>query len=369
MTLMNKETISKRVRAIRRKLQETKADCLIVTKPANVTYATGFTGDDSWAVTTKRTTYLVTDSRYAEQAHGECLGSVIIERPAAMTDAIAKLLRRLKSVNTVAVEDTTSLADFTRLKRASDTRLKSVTGLIETVRSIKDSSEIAAIKAAGSIATQALKNTLRRLKPGITESEFAGMLGLEIRRLGAVSSFDTIVAFGPNASRPHHQSSTTKLRRKDTVLIDFGARYKGYCSDITRCFAMGRPSALYSKAQQAVQQAQAAAIGALKAGVRIDCVDAAARAVIRNSGLPVYGHGTGHGLGLEIHEVPFLKAKECQKLRAGQVITIEPGIYIPGKLGVRIEDDVLITETGCEVLTRKGTDLDMSSASKGRIDI
>jgi Xaa-Pro aminopeptidase len=160
---------------------------------------------------------------------------------------------------------------------------------------------------------------------------------------------------------PHHQPSKRKLKQKDTVLIDFGAKYKGYCSDITRCFVIGRPTHFYQKVYDVVEQAQAAAIKMVKAGVKITAVDSAARDVIDKNDLPVYGHGTGHGLGLEIHESPFLKpeskgkprtAMVQGKLKAGQVITIEPGLYIPGKLGVRIEDDVLVTETGCRILTR-----------------
>ncbi|MHC4542730.1 MAG: M24 family metallopeptidase, partial [Planctomycetota bacterium] len=134
--------------------------------------------------------------------------------------------------------------------------------------------------------------------------------------------------------------------------IDFGARYKGYCSDITRCFTIGGMTALYKRVYDVVEQAQAAAIKAIKAGVKITQVDAAARDVIDKSGLPVYGHGTGHGFGLEIHESPFLKADAKGTLEAGQVITIEPGIYMPGKLGVRVEDDILVTNTGHKILTR-----------------
>jgi len=178
------------------------------------------------------------------------------------------------------------------------------------------------------------------------------MLNFQIRKLGATNSFDTIVAFGPNASRPHHQPGKNKLKQNDTVLIDFGAKYKGYCCDITRCFTVGRLTAFYKKVYNIVEQAQTAATKMVKAGVEIVRVDAAAREVICKNDLPVYGHGTGHGLGLEIHELPYIKAESKGRLKAGQVITIEPGVYIPGRLGVRIEDDILITETGYKILTR-----------------
>jgi Xaa-Pro aminopeptidase len=194
--------------------------------------------------------------------------------------------------------------------------------------------------------------TIRQIKPGMTENELAGLLDFQIRKLGGTNGFDTIVAFGPNASRPHHQPSRKILKRNDTVLIDFGAKYKGYCCDITRCFAVGKSTAFYKGVFDVVEQAQAAAIKMVKADAEIVRIDAAAREVIRKNGLPVYEHGSGHGFGLEIHELPFLKAVTTGRLQAGEVITIEPGVYIPGKLGVRIEDDVLITKTGCKILTR-----------------
>ena len=350
---MNRDVITKRIKAIRRELNKKKIKCLIVTKPANVTYTTGFMGEDSWAAITKGRIYLLTDSRYIEQAQSECPHCTIMERSNSMSELVAKLVKKLKSVRTVTVEKTTSLADFEALKKHVKARFRSVGDVIETVRGSKDNTEIKTIEASASIATRALKQTLRHIKPGVTESELAGMLDFQIRKLGATNSFPTIVAFGPNASRPHHQPSKRKLKQKDTILIDFGAKYKGYCSDITRCFVIGKPAAFYKKVYDVVEQAQAAAIKMIKAGVKMKRVDAAAREVIDKSGLPVYGHGTGHGIGLEIHESPFLKVESKGTLKAGQVITIEPGIYIPGRLGVRIEDDVLVTKTGCKILTHK----------------
>ncbi|MHC4693149.1 MAG: M24 family metallopeptidase [Planctomycetota bacterium] len=348
---MNREIIGKRVRRMRSELNKKKIDCLIVTKPANVTYTTGFMGDDSWAIITKRAVYLMTDSRYTEQAGQECIGCRIVARTNSMAEAVVRLRRKLKSVRSIGIEKSTSLSAFESLKKHVKLRLKAVSDIIETVRRTKDSSEIVAIKASISIAAKALKETLGYIKPGVTESELAGMLDFQIRKLGATNSFDTIVAFGPNASRPHHQPSKRKLKKRDTVLIDFGARYKGYCSDITRSFAVGRPARFFEKVYEAVQQAQEEAIKTIKAGVDMVKVDSAARQAISKCDLPVYEHGTGHGFGLEIHEVPFLKVQSKGKLKAGDVITIEPGVYIPGKLGVRIEDDVLVTDTGCKILT------------------
>jgi len=348
---MNQQITAKRITAIRRELKRNRISCLVLTNSPNVTYATGFMGGDSWAAVTKNRTYLLTDSRYTEQARKESPQCPIIERTGSMAQAVAKLLKRLKSVRTLTVEKSISLADFEMLKKHVKARLRSVAGITEKIRSIKAPVEIAAIRASGSIAAKALQRSLGHINSGVTEIELAGMIDFQLRKSGATNSFETIVAFGPNASRPHHQPGKKKLRQKDTVLIDFGAKYKGYCSDITRCFALGPMTALYRKAFDVVEQAQAAAIKSIKAGVRLTHVDSAARNAIRSSGLPVYGHGTGHGLGLEIHELPFLKPDTKEALKAGQVITIEPGIYIPGKLGIRIEDDVLVTKTGHKILT------------------
>ena len=349
---MNIVVIKKRTRAIRQLLNKKKVNCLILTKPANVTYTTGFSGDDSWAIVTGRAVYLLTDSRYIEQAaelRGHCR---IIQRSGPIAQAAAHLLQKLRSVETAAVEDSTSLGVFKALKRSVKTRLKTAANIVEQLRICKDSGEIAAIRAAANIAARALRQTRRYIKPGLTENELAGMLDFQIRKLRAVNSFDTIVAFGASASRPHHKCGSKKLKKNDTVLIDFGVRYKDYCCDLTRCIAVGRLNAFYKKVYDAVSLAQSVTIKMVKAGVKMQQVDAAARKVIAEHDLPVYGHGTGHGLGLEVHEEPTVSDKAKGRLKAGQVITIEPGVYIPGRLGVRIEDDILVTKTGCEILSR-----------------
>jgi len=328
---MNKDIIRKRIGVIRHELDKKKIRFLLVTKPANITYLTGFLGEDSWAAVAKGRVYLLTDSRYTEQAQKECPSCKIIDRAGPMAEAVANLVKRLKSVRSVAVEDSVSMADYEQLKKTVKARFKT---------------------SAAAISAKALTQTLPHIKPGVAESELAGMLDFQIRKLGARNSFETIVAFGPNGSRPHHQPGRRKLRKKDAVLIDFGAKYNGYCSDITRCYAIGGMTAFYKKVYDVVEQAQAVAIKTIKPGVKLTQVDAAARQVIDKAGLPVYGHGTGHGFGLEIHESPFLKADAKGRLKAGQVLTIEPGIYMPGKLGIRIEDDVLVTETGHKILTR-----------------
>jgi Xaa-Pro aminopeptidase len=186
----------------------------------------------------------------------------------------------------------------------------------------------------------------------MTESDFAGMLDYEMRKRNSVAAFDAIVCFGSNGSRNHHFPGPRKLKKNDTVLVDFGAVYKGYRSDKTRTFAVGKVNKTFAKAYETVAAAQTAAINLIADGVALKDIDTAAREVINATQFPAYGHGTGHGLGLDIHELPFMSHIAKGKLQAGQAITVEPGIYIPGKFGIRIEDDILVTKTGHKILTR-----------------
>lgn len=348
---MNGGDIKKHVEAVRRRMRDNNIGWLLLVRPANVTYTTGFEGSDSWAVVTLRDVYLLTDSRFSEQAQQQCPHCKIIQRNETLGKTAAKLADRSGSVRTITVDRSISLNDFETLKKNTSIRIVTSENIVESVRSIKDSYEIAAIRRAGRIANKALKQILKYLKPGVTENELAGILDLQIRRLGSINSFNTIVAFGANASRPHHRPGSRKLKKNDTVLIDFGARYKGYCCDITRCFAIGRPSALYKKVYEAVKNAQSAAIKMIKSGADICEIDAAARKTIAECGLPVYGHGTGHGIGLEVHELPSVASGGNRgKLESGNIVTIEPAVYMPGRLGVRIEDDILVTKNGCKIL-------------------
>jgi len=350
---MNPESGRQRVRTVRAQLREKGLDRLVFTKPENVTYLTGFDGADSWSLVTKTCLYLLSDSRYIEQAEMECVGTTILQRAGKdpIAEACGRFLQKFKSLKTLGVEASISVGMYETLKKNAEVSLKPVAGIAEKPRGINDLDETAAILAAAAISARAFSEILQQIRPGITENELAGALDFEMRKLGAENAFETIVAFGPNGSRPHHHPTQRKLKPRDAVLIDFGARYEGYCSDITRSFAFGAPTSAYRAAYAVVEKAQAAAIAAARAGVDMVEVDAAARAVIRDSGLPVDGHGTGHGIGLEIHENPFLKENAQGKLQVGQILTIEPGVYIPDKLGIRIEDDILVTETGCEVIT------------------
>jgi len=348
---MSIEALKKRIKKVRRRLADKGLNGLVVTAEPNVKYITGFSGADSWAVITHNSIYLVTDSRYSEQAKKQCQLCRIILRTESMTEAVGEILKKLKSAKTIAVEGTCSISLYRKLKKDTGAKLKAATGIIEELRSIKDTNEAASIKKAASAASESLAEFLGSLKPGITENEAAGRLDFQLRRAGVVNSFDTIVAFGPNAANPHHIPSRKKLKTSDTILIDFGARYKNYCSDITRCFTLGRVSRFYKKVYDVVLHAQSAAIELIRDGAQITDIDAAAREVIKSHDLPVYEHGTGHGLGLEVHELPVVSNKSKGKLKAGQIITIEPGVYLPGRFGIRIEDDILVTKTGCTILS------------------
>ncbi|MCH8193576.1 MAG: aminopeptidase P family protein [Planctomycetes bacterium] len=350
---MNKEVINRRIQDIRSEARRKKVGVLLLTHPANVTYATGFQGEDSWAVIGRRQVTLLTDCRYSEQAAQECPACRIRERQGSMPQLLAAVLGKAGSPATLAVEDSISVANLKRIAKQWKRRIKSASGLVEGVRQCKEKEEIRKIKKAIKIAAQALEQTLPHIKPGIRETALAGFLDYQIRLLGGSNSFATIVAFGANGSRPHHRPGNRTLKSRDSLLIDFGARYQGYCSDMTRCFSVGKPTQLFQKAYDTVQKAQEAALRSIAAGVRLAEVDDAARGLIRTSGMPVYGHGTGHGIGLDIHEAPFLGPDGEATLKTHQVITIEPGIYIPGKLGIRLEEDVQVLENGRKILTRK----------------
>ena len=348
---MDPAIIKLRTKNIKLALKQKNIDSLILTRESNITYLTGFTGQDSWAIITPRTTYLITDSRYAQLAQKQCPHAKIIIRKQSLPIAAANIIKRLKTARIITAESTIDLAAYQAIKKAANIKLKSSANIAESLRTIKDTHEINLIKKAAQIAAKALEKTLACIQPSITEFGLAALLDFHIRQLNAKNSFDTIVAFGSNASCPHHQPTNRKLKTNDTILIDFGAKYNGYCSDITRCFAIGKTSHLFKKVYQTVLNAQKAAISAVKQGVPVKAVDSAAREVIENSGLPLYGHGTGHGIGLDIHEAPLVSSRSNQILAPGMVITIEPAVYIPKKLGIRIEDDILVTENGCEVLS------------------
>ncbi len=353
---MDTKLIRRRIAAISRKLRKDSFDAILLTSKANVTYTTGFLGDDSWALVAGSKVWLITDSRYIEDAQQQCQSCDIINRTAGLVDEVVKLAANLKKVKRLACDSSIGACEFELLKkklsRVAKVKLSLASESIIQTRIVKDSYEVDEIKRAAKISKKAINRAIDELRIGITESELAGNIEYQMRKLGCCASFDTVVAFGANASKPHHRASMRKLKKNDTILIDYGARRNGYCSDMTRCFAVGNVSAEYLSAYKAVMLAQRAAISKVRAGVRACDVDAAAREEIEKANFPQYGHGTGHGLGLEVHESPVVSARNNKKLKVGEIITIEPGIYIPGKFGIRIEDDILVTKDGAVILTR-----------------
>jgi len=265
----NRKYIKTRVKAVRRQLRQKNLDCLIVTSPQNVRYLTGFTGSDSWAVVAGAGLYLLTDSRYIEQAKMDCPGCQKIERREPMAQTVAELLGRLKSVKTAAIEKNISLAGFDELKEQVKAPIKPQLNIVENIRDSKDPDEIKRIEAAANIARHAFRAATARLKPKITEAELAANIDFEIHKKTADTSFRTIVAFGPNASEPHHLRGKKKLKKNDNVLIDFGAKYEGYCCDITRSFSVGKPTGLYLKVWKTVKTAQEAAIAEVRANAKM----------------------------------------------------------------------------------------------------
>ena len=349
--MIDKQVIKERVKKVRRILKKKNIKFLLLTSQANVSYVTGFLGHESWAVFTPDNTYLLTDSRYIEQAEKECPLCKLILRKITIQDSLAEVIKSYKNVRTVAIEDCTSLRELGLIKKKIKARLQTVSKIVEPVRSIKDDSELANIQRAIKITHSALQETLRGLRVGMTENEAAGLLDYNFRKFGGRNGFDTIMAFGVNGSRCHHQPGRTKLKANDTVLIDFGAEYNHYRCDITRTFLVGRANPFFEKVYKAVFEAQRAAIGLIRPGQSNKEPERTARKVIETYGLPPYQHGTGHGFGLVIHEDPFLSIRSKERLAEGMILTVEPGIYLPGKLGVRIEDNALITKTGCKILT------------------
>ncbi|MBC8379215.1 MAG: aminopeptidase P family protein [Planctomycetes bacterium] len=344
--------IRRRVKAVRKLLRRSGVDGLVVMGVENVRYLTGFRGHDSWVLVLGRSVVLVTDSRYTEQAKAECLGCRIVERKGSIVKEVGGLLEKYSDVKILGIEDSCSVALLKTLRKKLSVKLKPVRGMVENVRIIKSDDEVKLIRKASKIAFDAMQWALEQVKPPMTELELAALYEYRLRAYNAKVSFETIVSFGPNGSRNHHQPGKRKLRKNDTILLDFGANYEGYASDMTRCYAVGKVTPFFRTVYETVARAQRAAIDKVGDGVRLCEVDAAARAVIQEAGLAVYGHGTGHGLGLQVHELPYVTGTDKKgRLKAGQVITIEPGVYLPGKMGVRLEDDVLVTKTGGRVLS------------------
>jgi Xaa-Pro aminopeptidase len=338
-----------------RRLFASAADALLVTNFTNVTYLTGFTGDDSYLLVHARGgETLISDPRYTTQLGEECPGLDLFIRPPGLTmqEAIGKLAGKVGRLAAEADSMTLGLRDriSRELPRAE---IVPQGGLVERLRERKDADEIARIREAIWYAEKAFGVLRASLRPEKTEKQVADELEMQLRLFGARGcSFPTIIAAGPRAALPHARATANPIGDVDFVLVDWGADGNLYKSDLTRVLITGRISPKLERVYRVVLSAQQQAIDAIRPGMVANDVDAVARGVIADAGFGRYfGHGLGHGLGLEIHEAPRLAAKSATVLRPGMVVTVEPGIYLPGWGGVRIEDDVLVTRTGCEVLT------------------
>lgn len=349
-----------RFAAVSSALPERKLDALLVSGLPNVRYLSGFTGDNALLLVARDKAVLFTDPRFDIQATQEASCAVKIATGPLVIDVAAAIKRlRLKKIGfepgRMTVQVLKSIGD--RLPMRSS--LEPVDGLVEQLRMVKSAGEIAAIRRSVETNSKAFEQAVRRVRPGMTESDLAAELEYRMRRLGAEKpSFDTIVAGGARSALPHAQPTGAKLQNGQLVVIDMGAIQDGYCSDMTRMLFLGEPGAKVKRTYRAVLEAQLAAIGQVRAGAVANRVDAAARHVLKGYGLDrAFVHSTGHGLGLEIHEPPRIGKKDKTRLGAGMAITIEPGVYLEGFGGIRIEDTVVVTESGCEILTPTPKDL------------
>jgi Xaa-Pro aminopeptidase len=346
-----------RLRQIQASLPENKLDLLLVTHLPNVRYLCGFTGSAAALLVTERGATLFTDGRYVAQAHAEVSAArVVIARKAPSVAAAEHLarssVRGRKAMGIEAGSVSVAMRDRFAALVAGKVKLASTTSLVERLRMVKDADEIRCIRQAVDLGAGLFRIARRKICPGTSEVEVAAAMEYEARRRGVEGmSFPTILAAGPRSAVVHGRASAARIPGNGFVVCDFGVILAGYCSDRTRTVHVGRPSTAEREMYQAVREAQAAAIAAVRAGASAADVDEAARSVLRKRKLARYfTHSTGHGLGLEIHEAPRLAAGQSQILEPGMVITIEPGAYIPGKHGVRIEDVVVVTPTGGEVL-------------------
>ena len=334
-------------------MKQAQAGAFVVSALPNVRYLSGFTGSNASLLVTGTRTLLFTDPRYEIQASLESDCEVKIAK-GPLTKELLKWARRLRFKSLAFEQNRISFEDFQQLREgAQGIRLKPLSRIVETLRTIKSSAEIAAIRHSVQLNSAALEQSLRHFRSSMTERDLAADIGYRMRRLGADrEAFETIVASGERSALPHAHPTSYRIQPNQLLLIDMGATVAGYASDMTRTHAVGKPSAHTRRMYRAVLESQLAAIDSARPGVSCSSVDRAARDVLRSHRLDsLFIHSTGHGLGLEIHEAPRLGRKEKTKLEPGMTITIEPGVYAEGVGGIRIEDTVVVTSTGCEVLT------------------
>jgi Xaa-Pro aminopeptidase len=348
-----------RQKRLRQHLATARFDALLISHLPNIRYLCGFTGSAGLLLVEETGSVFFTDVRYDTQSHEEVKGAkVVIARKSlleALGDFLSKRRRRAKGSSIGIESEHLTVAEKKRLSKArpSGVVLKDAPSVVERARMVKDEDEIGRIRAAVNLGAKIFERGLEVLRPGIREVDVAAEMELAARRGGAEEmSFPTILASGPRSALPHGRASSAPVASNAFVVCDFGVILSGYCSDQTRTVWVGKASDEARSAYEAVKQAQQAAIEAVKPGIAVGEVDAAARKSLQKAGLGRYfTHSTGHGVGLEIHESPRVANGQREILQAGMVITLEPGVYFPGKWGVRIEDMVVVTTGGCEVLT------------------
>jgi Xaa-Pro aminopeptidase len=330
-------------------------DALLITDLVNVRYVTGYSGSNGLALVGPRTRSFLTDFRYVEQAAVEVHPSFHRRRaPQDLLDSVSESLPG-DGIRLGFEDARMSVRQHAQLRELLPSRVELVpaAGLVERLRAVKEPEEIEAIRAATELADAACEQLLQDGLVGRTEREVVIALEYDMRKRGAQGpSFDSIVAAGPQGALPHAQPRDVAIASGDLVVIDWGAQVDGYCSDCTRTVAAGAADSEAEAVYELVLEAQLAGLGAVRAGQSGRGADAVARGVIEAGGHGErFGHGLGHGVGLDIHESPRLSQRSEDELRAGNIVTVEPGIYVPGRFGVRIEDLVLVTEDGCEILT------------------
>ncbi|MFT7184606.1 MAG: Xaa-Pro aminopeptidase [Oceanicoccus sp.] len=328
----------------------------LITHSTNITYLTGFTGSAGFLLMGRKNIFF-TDFRYAEiakklAANGK--SRIPFEFVEMDSNLKAVLAKKLKTPRTIEFEaNHVTVAELKRWKKLfKGHKLVPTKKPIEEQRWVKSEAEVKLLKKSQDINAAVLERVKKVIKTGDTELEIAWQIKAIGHELGAEDiSFEPIVAFGPNSASPHHQNSSRKLKKRDIILIDMGMKYKGYCSDMTRTFFHGKPTEEQSRVYNLVLQAQLAGIAATKAGVKASTPDKAARKVMGDMAVH-FGHSLGHGIGLDVHEHPGVSSRSKATLKEGMIVTMEPGIYLPGKFGVRIEDMGRVTKTGYENFTK-----------------
>jgi Xaa-Pro aminopeptidase len=356
-----KTPFAQRRRALQARIAEKDLSGVLSMNPASWYYLTGFTGEAGALLVSAKGSFLVTDGRFTAQAREETSGLRVVKQETSLMATMGSQLRGRSKIRIGFDATQLTVAQFRALRGNAGARVRWVMaqGEVEKARERKDPAEMAQMRKAALLAGDVLSAAVKLLKPGVREIEVAAEIEYQMRRRGASGpAFETIVAFGARSAHPHARPTEKRLRKNELVVLDLGVILGHYCSDITRTVFVGRAPARIRRWYRAVQEAQAAAVAAAQAGTSSGDVDAAARGVLARYRVDHYFvHSTGHGLGLEVHEDPRVARGQKHVLVSGNVITIEPGVYVPGVGGIRIEDDVAVHADRTEVLTRAPRDL------------